>query len=550
MTLLETALSLLPNDVAHFVSAADRRPDEVHATSRDGASVNGLQVGGRTIHFHSRYSALREAERLADSAGDARFAVVIGFGMGHHVRALARRGVRSLVVEPDAALLRSALERGDFVELIRSGHLALASDDPHSLVHTLGRSYLPALDGDLAVVELPGRVAAEPERLAGVRSVVRHAVDALKDDLAVQTRFAAVWARNTLLNAARVSSSGLPDWRGLPVTVAAAGPSLEGYLAGRAARPTDRLVAVDTALPVLIAHGIRPDLVVSIDCQLTTYHHFLSASFPALPTVAELSLPPSLLERLASPLPVLGNHPLHALLAHHGLPLPHIETSSGNVAQASVELAARLGASRVTLVGADFSYPDGRTYPRGSYIDRYFRSRAGRLGPLAGALYRFLMDRPGLTRLETHDNSWTQPTLTTYATRMAGAVASLGIPVERIRANGIELRAIPEAGVRGSDRAEAPRREPPPALRAIGAATRRRALGATREALFAIPGTASLRRAATDASAPHRLAAHAFLPLLTRLAAGSAAVDPEELFAAARAAMGSTIDQALRLCQE
>jgi hypothetical protein len=537
------------------IADAAGREDEVVMHARSGEPVNGLRRDDRAILFHSRYAPRREAERLASSAGSARFVVSLGMGMGHLVNALDDRGIRVLVIEPDTGLLRSALEARDFSRLLRSGRLGIATGETRrELVDALARAYFPSLDGDLTVLELPGRVAAERERFAALRQRLRASTDEMKSDLAVQARFGLRWMRNALYNVVAAQPRPLPDWTGSHVAVAAAGPSLGDALENGALPDADRLIAVDTALPVLLAHHERPDLAVSIDCQLTSYHHFLCAGHPDVPTVAELSLPPSLFRRLLAPLPVLSHHPLHRLIEFHGLALPLVDATGGNVAQTAVDLAVRLGASRVTLVGADYSYPDGETYPRGSYIHRYFESRATRLDSLSTHHLRFLLERPGVERVSEHPVRWSQPVLRAYGERMSRFAASLPIPVDRLEGRGASVPGFPAGIARAGARADARPgvTTPETGPQAAEVPSRRELLIRIRESLLSWSGTEELRSALrtqdSGREAGRGYAARAILPLLTYLRAKPDAPSGEELLRTAREITQTLVDDALRLC--
>ena len=55
-----------------------------------------------------------------------------------------------------------------------------------------------------------------------------------------------------------------------------------------------------------------------------------------------------------------------------------------------VSLADRLGASRIFVVGADFSYPRGKPYARGTWLFDHFGCSSRRLSPLEGSLYSLI----------------------------------------------------------------------------------------------------------------------------------------------------------------
>ncbi len=69
-----------------------------------------LRVGG--IQFHSRYNPREEAGRLVESANlpAGQPVLVLGVGLGHHVRVLLEQSHPVVVIEPDEAILKLAVE--------------------------------------------------------------------------------------------------------------------------------------------------------------------------------------------------------------------------------------------------------------------------------------------------------------------------------------------------------------------------------------------------------------------------------------------------------
>jgi hypothetical protein len=87
---------------------------------------------------------------------------------------------------------------------------------------------------------------------------------------------------------------------------------------------------------------------------------------------------------------------LAAYVSQQWPPLPLLDTSGGNVGYACLSLAESLGARRITVYGADFSYPSGRVYAKGTYIYPFFERRQNRLSPLESHLSSFLYRSPFL----------------------------------------------------------------------------------------------------------------------------------------------------------
>ncbi|MDG6402652.1 DUF115 domain-containing protein [Pseudomonas quasicaspiana] len=142
------------------------------------------------------------------------------------------------------------------------------------------------------------------------------------------------------------------------------GPSLEQHferlLSIRAGEQRPLFICVDTAYKPLLAHGIRPDFVVSIDQKITTAH---------LPPAdsAEIVL---VYKPLSDPLVIQAwEGPRYASYSPgsiHDELRKHVSRGElfggGSVIHPAVDLAVQMGASRVTLFGTDFAYPMNKTH--------------------------------------------------------------------------------------------------------------------------------------------------------------------------------------------
>lgn len=106
-------------------------PDHLQlVTGRDGAPT--LRSNG--IFLHSKYNPYDEAAKLIDSAhfDPARPVIVIGAGLGYHVRELLKRGYKTAVIEPDPAVLHLAVKHmlSDTDVLAGAGDPDSIADDP------------------------------------------------------------------------------------------------------------------------------------------------------------------------------------------------------------------------------------------------------------------------------------------------------------------------------------------------------------------------------------------------------------------------------------
>lgn len=183
---------------------------------------------------------------------------------------------------------------------------------------------------------------------------------------------------------------------GEPVFVIATGPSLEQHfealrsIRSQHARPL--FICVDTAYRPLMAQGIKPDVVVSIDQRISLQH--LPADDSA--GTALVYMP------LVDPV-VLSGWEGKRYVAYSASPvfrelreqLPRAELHvGGSVIHPAVDLAVKMGAARVTLFGADFAFPNNKTHAGWS---------DGDLGPQLGASRHWVLDGHG-QRVKTQLN--------------------------------------------------------------------------------------------------------------------------------------------------
>ena len=175
---------------------------------------------------------------------------------------------------------------------------------------------------------------------------------------------------------------------GRDVFVIATGPSLQQHLPRleRLSKHSERplLICVDTAFVPLRRHGITPDLVVSMDCNITQ-RHLPGADSGGVPLVYLPRLDHDLLTAWRGPRYVgYSSSPMYADIRKS---LPKAELFvGGSVIHPAIDLAVKMGASTITLFGADFAFPGDKTHT--GWQD-------GELGPKAHLARHWVYDGRG-----------------------------------------------------------------------------------------------------------------------------------------------------------
>lgn len=151
---------------------------------------------------------------------------------------------------------------------------------------------------------------------------------------------------------------------GREVFVIATGPSLEQHLPrlrGLQAGPErPLLICVDTALVPLRKQGIEPDVVVSIDHHISA-RHLAPENSRHISLVYLPGLDQDIISAWQGPRYVgYSSSPLYEALRQRFPRAPLFV--GGSVIHPAIDLAVQMGASRITLFGADFAFPGDKTH--------------------------------------------------------------------------------------------------------------------------------------------------------------------------------------------
>ncbi|MFZ3402540.1 6-hydroxymethylpterin diphosphokinase MptE-like protein [Aeromonas salmonicida] len=346
-------------------------------------SIDGIQLT-------SRHDRVKEAELQAASLPEVAVLHLYGTGLGDLPRALlGRTGLKRLEVKiMNGALFALVLRLLDQQDWLADPRIELMMAGDESEIR------LPffALPPELQLVEdaaarIRDRLVSEIELpFASARFDAEHP--------AVTRRLAE--NRELLTSDGDVTSLfGLA--RGKHALIVASGPTLQTNLATLQAQLQTRrqdylLISVDTALAFLLRHGIRPDIVVTIDDAIHGSRLPADQSaqttlvyYPTVPTAALLAWQG--LRKAA-----YSRSPMYQTLRQE-IPKGTLH-SGGSVIHPAVDLAVQMGCQQVILLGTDFAFPGELTHS--GWAD-------GALGPTASQALSWTLDGYG-RRVKTNPN--------------------------------------------------------------------------------------------------------------------------------------------------
>jgi hypothetical protein len=374
-------------------------------------SKNGFPVpvfsNGHTMH--SRYNPVKEAEQTAALLkGNCNFFLIAGIGGAYLINAIRK-------LYPESIILAAENSNEDIEFLKQIPSFLKMKDDKKIIIfaventaQTLLHYYLPSAYGSFQIVEQKSWTIENPSGIAEFRKQVDCASKIISADFSVQAHFGKIWQRNILTNLKKISS---PSKFVFPVNktalVAAAGPSLDStvsYIINH--RDSLYIIATDTAFCSFSKRGIYCDAVISIDGQEISHNHFFPlASFSQLNTLFIFDL-------CANPAAVrtIQKKGYNILFIHTGHPLSqyiskyseqsgngsflYLETGTGTVTIAATDFAIKAGFSRIIAAGADFSYLNGKSYMKGTYLDALYNKVSNRLYPCETIFDKLLFRTP------------------------------------------------------------------------------------------------------------------------------------------------------------
>lgn len=319
-----------------------------------------LSISG--IHLSSAYNPKQEAEIQATLIpNQSQKAWIYGIGLGELPRTLLlRKQLQELsVVVLNPAVARASFSHFDHSDWLSDPRVRLLPGDEENLGFPFAAapSCLQLADEtsarlrDLVFLELSTLYLNEKHGIKNSRIIERISQNEqfVKTDGNVATLFG--------------------SRPGATIMVAAAGPSLGENLKWIAANRTQYpLLAVNSALKPLARAGIIPDAVVVIDDDpkiISCFQDYDLSPLKKTPLIYFPRVPESVLEVWPGPrLCAYANHPTYQEIAQK-YPRGNLY-SSGSVLHPTVDLAVRMGAAEVILLGADLAFPGGQKYTPGA----------------------------------------------------------------------------------------------------------------------------------------------------------------------------------------
>lgn len=352
--------------------------------TKSGGKTIIITRDGKDFPLHSRIDPLREGDKNAPDFNPGKYdlLVILGCGMGYHLSGLREKAAaykEIIVIDILAGLEKELADSGEQAFLTALDNLTfITGEEPGAVEDRLMGIFDPGRFSGVQVVEHPGSFRLFNEYYESVKNGIRRVLDKKSGDKATVKAFGGIFLRNAVNNLENMEklspvSALAGRFSGKSALIVSSAPSVEKYIEEiKGYQGSFFIIAVDSALPILYAHDIRPEFVVSIDPQQRIHEHFLGHEGDGVIHIFSIVSPPSIVERYGGFLS-LNSHPVSQVVEEfYPDAIGSIDSGTGSVAGDALSFALLAGFDNIGMTGFDFSFTDNIIYARGtSYQKRY-----------------------------------------------------------------------------------------------------------------------------------------------------------------------------------
>ncbi len=351
--------------------------------TRDGDTALMLSGNGKSIRLNSLYSPIHEAQRWVRQYEMKNLGIVVsmfGIGNGIFVRELLKqlgdRGVL-FVYEPSPSLFYFVMENYDISDIISAGNVSITIEGVNdNEIKNLLSGYIDWINlrSQIACIH-PGYDEFFDEGLKTFHKIINDNINRTIVNKNTDVVNCKVITDNILRNFKLLRDCNVvTDLQGafpreVPAIIVAAGPSLDKNIEDlKLAKGKSVIFAVDTAMKYLLAHGIEPDFIVTLDPR-KALHHLSNPICRNIPVFCRIDSRP---ENLASNQKriILYNVEgyIKSIYMRLGIETGEIR-SGGSVATGAFSLCETMGFQRIILIGQDLAYAGNATHAGGVIVD-------------------------------------------------------------------------------------------------------------------------------------------------------------------------------------
>ncbi len=350
-------------------------PGEMFVTSRGLSNLRytaaGYEHSGACAQNEDPWQDVSEHLNTIPAANND-LAVFIGIGLGYAPLLIMRERpeiAMLVIMEPDTSMFAAALRALDLRPLIISAQVEFFVGTINYTLFENKVQRLAALE-DTHVLRHPASFIQRPQLYKQCNDETYGLLNKINVAGSTIKKCGSVFLKNRLSNLALLPHSYSLDclrdlFKGIPAVLVAAGPSLSHSLNDLAEMKDHCLIiAVDSALAPLLAAGITPDFVTSIDYQDLNFEKlapFMTRNWP-FSLVSLANVTPLITKRFSCRNLFIGLQESQSdLWMLKALGIKTLAPDAFSVAHFSHGLAKIMGAEPIIFIGQDLAFTSSKS---------------------------------------------------------------------------------------------------------------------------------------------------------------------------------------------
>lgn len=352
-----------------FLSTVDKRE-----ISEGNYNITNSLSGAYTVldtshrrYLHSEYNPLYEARKQAESiySPKADEAVIIGDGLGYlsyELYELSQHSLKITVLQNDANLNTVAQKYGVYNLLPKADINIVAIENTHALFEMF-IDKITTTDNCIFWISdyMIEDFADEEKNVLRMLNKNNASLQGMKPLYDIN-----FWKNKNKFDGtlSDLGQSSIRDF-----IIVAAGPSLNQNIDFiRSSIGSKKIIAVSTALKRLLKEGIKPDYVCVLDPKkyVCTHLEGITDEVKNIPVIAERLAFCGFLNKYSGPAYSVYSNDYEPAVIEAEESNQEIIDFTRTVTNLAIEIAVRLGAGRVFLVGADLAFPGNKHYAQGA----------------------------------------------------------------------------------------------------------------------------------------------------------------------------------------
>ncbi|MDP8243592.1 MAG: DUF115 domain-containing protein [Candidatus Hinthialibacter antarcticus] len=336
-----------------------------------------VQKHGQWAALHHPQDPVMHAQQFVqsiDGLESARNLMMFGFGLGYAallVQQVMKEPQRILLLEPSLSVFRAALQTIDLSSLLVDPCVEIViGGQPCAIRQAVLNHLMDFMANSVIAVEFPPVVGAFAEWAEAAKQEAQDTLRFGQSGLVTKFKDGPLTLRNLLGNLDAITTTpGLSalgeSFKNVPAIIIAAGPSLAKNIDQlRGLEQHFLLIAVDTAYELLLKHGVKPHIVVTVDPTELNLRHFKQERYDDAWLLFDPEARPEIVAKFSKRLTAMTDKHDFFQWLDQQTGGKGVIRKGGMVSQAGLYAASYLGCSPIVLVGQDLALErnDGATH--------------------------------------------------------------------------------------------------------------------------------------------------------------------------------------------